>query len=230
MGFASAKLILLTALVTAAVTWPGTPASAQGLFDFLFGAVRRPAASASAYADPSQSNLDRRSEHSASDGAVAYCVRLCDGRFFPIQRASGADPAQVCSSFCPAAKTKIFSGSSIDHAAARDGTRYAHLRSAFTYRERMVPDCTCNGKDFAGLVTTPATEDPTLRAGDIVATESGFVTYTGNKGRNAEFSPVTGEMRARLADTKIVPSDAPPAPLRTTLSPDGPALRVQASR
>ena len=161
---------------------------------------------------------------------VAYCVRLCDGRFFPIQRSSGADPMQVCSSFCPAAKTKIFSGSSIDHAAARDGTRYADLRSAFTYRERIVPDCSCNGKDSAGLVTTPAAEDPTLRAGDVVATESGFVTYTGNKGRNAEFSPVTGEMRARLADTKIAPSDAPPAPLRTTLSPDVPERRLQASR
>ena len=187
-------------------------------------------ATASAYADPSQSNLGRQSEHSAPGGAVAYCVRLCDGRFFPIQRSSGADPAQVCSSFCPAAKTKIFSGSSIDHAAARDGTRYADLRSAFTYRERIVPDCTCNGKDSAGLVTTPAAEDPTLRAGDVVATESGFVTYTGNNRYKAEFTPLTGEMRARLADTKIVPSDAPPAPLRTTLGQDGPERRLQASR
>jgi hypothetical protein len=227
-----AQLILLTALCASAVAWPGAPASAQGLFDFLFGAVRRPAPTASAYADPSQSNpFGRRSEQeSRSGGAVAYCVRLCDGRFFPIQRSSGADPAQVCSSFCPAAKTKIFSGGSIEHAAAPDGTRYPDLRSAFSYRERIVPDCSCNGKDSAGLAATPAAGDPTLRAGDIVATESGFVTYTGNKRHNAEFTPLTGEMRARLADTRIMPADASAAPLRTTLGPDGPERRLQASR
>jgi len=160
---------------------------------------------------------------------VAYCVRLCDGRFFPIQRSSGADPAQVCSSFCPAAKTKIFSGSGIDHASARDGARYADLQNAFTYRERIVPGCTCNGKDAVGLVTPPAAEDPTLRAGDIVATNSGFVAYTGNR-RHAEFTPVTGEMRARLARTKIVPSNASPVALPSTASNDGRERRVQASR
>jgi hypothetical protein len=231
MGFASAKLILLTALATTTVAWPGAPASAQGLFDFLFGGLPR-ATSASAYADPSRSNpFGRRSEQeSRSGGAVAYCVRLCDGRFFPIQRSSGADPAQACSSFCPAAKTKIFSGSGIDHASARDGTRYADLRTAFTYRERIVPDCTCNGKDFVGLVTTPVPEDPTLRAGDIVATDTGFVMYNGGGKQNAEFTPVTGEMRARLAGTRIVPSEASTAPLRSTLSQDGPERRVQASR
>jgi hypothetical protein len=226
------RLMLLTALCASAVAWPGAPASAQGLFDFLFGAPRRPMpASASAYADPSQSNpFGRRSEHSASGGAVAYCVRLCDGRFFPIQRSSGADPAQVCSSFCPAAKTKIFSGGSIDHASARDGTRYADLRSAFSYRERIVPDCTCNGKDSADLVTRPAAEDPTLRTGNIVATENGFVAYTGNKRRDAEFTPVTGEMRARLAGVRIVPADTLRGPLQNTLGQNGPALSVQASR
>ncbi len=130
-------------------------------------------------------------ETPASGGSVAYCVRLCDGRFFPIQRSSGADPAQICSGFCPAAQTKIFSGSGIDHASARDGARYADLKNAFAYREKTIPGCTCNGKDAFGLVNTPAAADPTLRAGDIVATNTGFVTYTGGR-RNAEFTPVTG--------------------------------------
>ena len=134
----------------------------------------------------------------------------------------------MCSSFCPAAKTKIFSGSGIDHASARDGARYADLQNAFTYRERIVPGCTCNGKDAVGLVTTPAAEDPTLRVGDIVATNTGFVAYTGGR-RNAEFTPVTGEMRARLANTRIVPSTASPVALRSTVSNDR-ARRVQASR
>jgi hypothetical protein len=232
-----ARLILLATAATVAIVLPGAPASAESLFGFLFGAppARSVPASATAYSDPYPqfgAPTERSAETSASGPAVAYCVRLCDGRFFPIQRSGGADPAQVCSSFCPAAKTKIFSGSGIDHAAARDGTRYADLQNAFTYRERLVPGCSCNGKDSVGLVTTPAAEDPTLRAGDIVATNTGFVTYNGGR-RNAEFTPVTGEMRARLANTKIIPSNAKPTPVTVsaaTASNESRGRRVQASR
>jgi hypothetical protein len=229
-----ARLVLLTATVAAAaIALPGAPASAESLFGFLFGAppARSVPTSATAYSDPYPlfgAPAERPAEPPAAGPSVAYCVRLCDGRFFPIQRSSGADPAQVCSSFCPAAKTKIFSGSGIDHASARDGSRYADLQNAFTFRERIVPGCSCNGKDSVGLVTTPAAEDPTLRVGDIVATNTGFVAYTGGR-RNAEFTPVTGEMRARLANTRIVPSTGSPVALRSTVSNDG-ARRVQASR
>ena len=41
-------------------------------------------------------------------------MRLCDGRYFPIQRHAGLSPAQACSSFCPASATKIYSGSTIE--------------------------------------------------------------------------------------------------------------------
>jgi hypothetical protein len=227
-----ASRILLAAIAAAAMAAPGTPASAEGLFDFLFGGppARSVPASATAYSDPNPQFGAPASEQHAVGPSVAYCVRLCDGRFFPIQRSSGADPAQVCSSFCPAAKTKIFSGSGIEHASARDGARYADLQNAFAYRERLVAGCSCNGKDSVGLVTTPAAEDPTLRPGDIVATNTGFVAYTGGK-RNAEFTPVTGEMRARLANTKIVPSNAKPVPVpAATASNEGRGRRVQASR
>jgi hypothetical protein len=230
------RFALLASMAAAAITLQGAPAAAESLFGFLFGAppARSVPASATAYSDPypQMGGTERSTESPAIGPAVAYCVRLCDGRFFPIQRSSGADPAQVCSSFCPAAKTKIFSGSGIDHAAARDGSRYADLQNAFAYRERLVPGCSCNGKDSAGLVTTPAADDPTLRVGDIVATNTGFVTYNGGR-RNAEFTPVTGEMRARLANTKIIPSNAKPAPVTVpaaTASNESRGRRVQASR
>ena len=61
------------------------------------------------------------------DTSVAYCVQLCDGRFFPVQRPAGAAPEQTCSSFCPATRTKIYRGASIDQAVAADGRRYADL-------------------------------------------------------------------------------------------------------
>ena len=240
-------LVLVAAMATAI---PAAPASAQGLFDFFFGAPRRssaPPPSASSYADPypsynpygsRQAEPERRGDHGP---AVAYCVRLCDGRFFPIQRASGANPAQVCNSFCPAARTKVFSGGGIDHAVASDGARYADLPTAFVYRARMVADCTCNGKDSVGLVTTTAADDPTLRAGDIVATDNGFVAYSGGRRQNAEFTPIeswvgsSAQLRQRLAGVRIVPRNATPVPVEsnddngTTATAD-PRSRVQLDR
>jgi hypothetical protein len=169
-------------------------ASAQGFFDFFnnggnrgggwFGQrQQRPYVpqQASPYADPSQNGSDRygasfgerTTTPSASAGtgrAVSYCVRLCDGRYFPIQRVANANPVQLCNSLCPAAKTQVYNGSQIDHAYASSGGRYADLPNAFAYRQRIVPDCTCNGKDSVGLAKIDIASDPTLRQGDIVAT------------------------------------------------------------
>src|SRR5215470_8252476 len=210
----SGAVVFAVALATA------LPASAQGLFDFLFGGARRPSppSSTSSYADPfgNRTYLGPRVE---SGAAMSFCVRLCDGRYFPIQRSSGANAAQVCSAFCPATNTKVFAGGAIDYASASDGSRYKDLPNAFAYRERTVPGCTCNGKDPYGLVTTDAGEDPTLRAGDIVGTEQGFVAYTGGRGRrNADFTPIdshsglSAELRQRLAGARIVPRNATPVP------------------
>jgi len=210
--------ILIAAVAASAIVVPTAPASAQGLFDFLFGSRRPgPPPNASSYADPYPGHEgDRRSAPSGLAGT--FCVRVCDGRYFPIQRNAGANAAQLCSSFCPASQTRVFSGGGIDHAAATDGTRYASLRNAFAYRERTVENCTCNGRDPYGLVTLNSTEDPTLRQGDIVATNDGFVAYNGNGRRNAEFTPIASysglspEWRQRLAQTRIVPNNATPVP------------------
>jgi len=205
-------------VVAIAIAMPASPASAQGLFDFLFGAPRpAPPSPATSHEDP----FGTRTEPGLrvdSGPAVAFCVRLCDGRYFPIQRSSGANAAQVCGAFCPATRTKVFAGGAIDSASASDGSRYKDLPTAFAYRERTVPDCTCNGKDPYGLVTTDANEDPTLRAGDIVATEQGFVAYSGRGRRNADFTPIdsygglSAELRQRLGGARIVPRDATPVP------------------
>jgi hypothetical protein len=209
--------------VLAAIALAPAPAAAEGLFDFFFGGAQRHAApsSASAYADPSQ-NVARPSDTGPrveTGPTVSYCVRLCDGRFFPIQR-SAATPVEVCNSFCPAAKTKVFSGGAIEHAVAHDGTRYADLANAFVYRTKVVPGCSCNGKDAFGLVNMKAAEDPTLHQGDVVATADGFVAYSGG-GRHGDFTPieaassparVSTEVRRQLTQTKVVPGSSAPAP------------------
>jgi Protein of unknown function (DUF2865) len=194
------------------------PASAQNFLGAIFGALtgRAPERSpgTTAYADPNQDRregIPRAGAHGPSGGSVgyaAYCVRLCDGRYFPIPRYANASPAQLCSAMCPAAKTKIFAGNEIARAAAPDGSRYEDLDEAFTYRERLVDNCTCNGKDAVGLAPVDVNSDPTLRAGDIVATRTGFAAFTGGlrTRRNetaANFTPINAAQLSRDLKDKL---------------------------
>ncbi len=129
----------------------------------------------------------------------------------------GATPAQICQSFCPASATKVFSGSTIDNAITTNGERYADLPNAFAYRKALKADCTCNGRDSAGLAPVDLSLDTTLRPGDIIATSTGLVAYSGTKtatGQTAEFTPVanypglTADVRARLGEMKVAPVTA----------------------
>lgn len=176
-------------VVSLGVTALATQASAQGFFDSFFRSFQSPLPPRTqAFADPAASAAPETG-HSA-----AFCVRLCDGRYFPIQRHVAATPVQLCSALCPASKTKVFSGGEINGAVATDGTRYADLDHAFLFRQRLVPTCTCNGKDAFGLAPIDVAADPTLRPGDMVATDKGVKTYAGAKvkhgAQTAEFTPV----------------------------------------
>jgi Protein of unknown function (DUF2865) len=168
-----ARLSICLAFLAAATVC--SPASAQGLMEFLFGS--RPAsavpASTGSTAMASATNV---APSSAVGRSATYCVRLCDGRFFPIQLAKAATPAQLCAALCPASPTKVFHGSEIQYAVAADGTRYGALANAFAYRTRIAPGCTCNGKEHYGLATLAIGADPTLRAGDMVMTREGVLT------------------------------------------------------
>ena len=210
----------MTAL-TLGVFVPVQPAAAEGLFDALFGGgFRRPAPTqmppqTSSYADPFGffGGESRRpaGEASGFGHGTVYCVRTCDGRYFPLQRHAGSAPAELCKSFCPAAKTMVFSGSKIDTAVAQNGTRYADLDSAFAYRDKVTDSCSCNGKDGLGLARVDSSSDPTLRPGDIVATDDGLSTFQG-KSKNAEFTPInssSSEWARRMAEVKVRP--APPS-------------------
>jgi hypothetical protein len=206
--------ITVTTLVTSVAT-----ASAQNIFEALFGRLWNSPADPNV---PLHSPEATRSEAPRSEGGIAYCVRLCDGRYFPIQRHSEVSSAQTCSSFCPASATKIYNGNGIDHAVAPDGKRYSELATAFAYRKKIIPDCTCNGRDAFGLVTIPVADDATLRPGDIVATNAGLMAYNGGP-NNSTFTPISNyaglspDLRRQLTETKIEPTaegPAPPPPVR----------------
>jgi hypothetical protein len=212
-------MLVATAALAGAIALAPNAASAENLFDFLFGGGQKQQhqapAQASFFADPfSQQPAPAPTRPVASAGSgPAFCVRSCDGRYFPLAR-NNATPVQMCQAFCPASPTKVFFGSSIDNASSSTGERYADSENAFAYRKALRADCTCNGRDAAGLAPVDLTLDTSLRAGDIIATTNGLVAYSGIKvgvNQTAEFTPVasypglTSDVRARLGEMKVAP-------------------------
>ncbi|MGI8527769.1 MAG: DUF2865 domain-containing protein [Pseudolabrys sp.] len=204
------------ALGAAVVVTLATPASAGGLFEMLFGGFRQaartvPAEITSSFADPFAGMRESSAPRGGAAPASGYCVRTCDGHYFPVHAQVGVSAAQMCSSFCPASETKVYSGGGIDNAVARDGGRYRDLPNAFVYRQKLVAGCTCNGKSAFGLAPVDVNSDPTLRQGDIVATANGLGAYTGGKNQTAEFTPISNyrslpkSYRDKLAETKVAP-------------------------
>jgi hypothetical protein len=212
---ASALLRASTGIFAAGLLTLATPASAQGLFELLFGGLlQRAPAEVQSYAEPNDffRAPDRSRERAEGGPASAYCVRLSDGFYFPVQANAGISAAQACHAFCPATRTRLYSGSGIDRAVASDGSHYADLDTAFLYRKQLVAGSTCNGRDRFGLAHVQVDSDPTLRPGDIVATRSGLVAVTAVKNRVADFAPLGSDRavpqstREKLAGVKIMPT------------------------
>jgi uncharacterized protein DUF2865 len=197
------------------------PASAESLFDFFGGArQQRPAQPplASFFADLFNNNPQPAPQRRAmvAGSGPAFCVRSCDGKYFPLMRV-GASAVAMCQAFCPASPTKVYFGSSIEGAASSTGERYADSENAYAYRKALRADCTCNGRDPAGLAPVDLTLDTSLRPGDVIATISGLVAFSGVRVGNeqtAEYAPVasypglTAEVRARLGELKVAPLSA----------------------
>lgn len=140
-------------------------------------------------------------------GGQAFCVRTCDGRYFPVNGPDNQSRAASCNNFCPASDTKVVYGGSIDNAATEGGKPYSELPNAFRYRTELVAGCTCNGKDQIGLAPVKIENDPTLRKGDIVAGESGLVVANrgaDKRGAALNFSPASDRVQARYQRVPVV--------------------------
>ena len=156
-------------------------------------------------------------------GGTVNCVRMCDGRYFPVPRGvpgTRLDPAKVCTALCPAAETKVFHGGDMQYARANDGTRYESLDTAFAFRERIVPDCSCTGKGPGGLAQIDIESDPTLRAGDIVVTAEGPTVFNGGQlpYQTSDFTPagdyarLNRALREKLAEMQVNTEVSPVVP------------------
>ncbi len=222
----SFQLKLRHMLVAAAIIGPVTLApavsSAEGLLDFFFGGSQKSRPQTPFFGNIFNTNLQPPAparpvgESSAvATSGPSFCVRSCDGKYFPLMRGA-ASPTQMCQAFCPASPTEVFFGSSIDGAYAENGERYADSENAFAYRKALRADCTCNGRNPAGLASVDLALDDTLRPGDVLATYDGLVAYSGKAGvdQTPAFTPVasfpglTPQVRGRLSDIKVAPARA----------------------
>jgi len=213
-------IVALCALALAPV------AQAQDFFSALFGGsgesaardpyVRMPFATDGGQIiqrnhSPRPRTVSSSGSSSSSGGSQAYCVRTCDGRYFPIASSDTQSREASCKSFCPASETKVVYGSSIDSAATERGKPYSDLPNAFRYRNEMVAGCTCNGKDQIGLAPVKIQDDPTLRKGDIVAASGGLMVAgrgADKRGASLNFSPVSKSAFASYQRVPVVAAAA----------------------
>ena len=202
------KRLALTALAAATLTVTVRPADAN-FFERLFGGFRRaPQAIERALPDmtpilraPAPSGGSDMQVRSEAGPRSAYCVRTCDGHYFPVRAQGDMNTAEMCQAFCPSAQTKVFAGGGIDHAVAPDGSHYRDLKTAFLYRKQLNANCTCNGKTPFGLARMDIKDDPTLARGDMVATKDGLMAVVGHNQNGPQFAKVD-ESRVKPARTQ----------------------------
>jgi len=226
-GRGRASGVVAVGVFVAGLTLAPAPASA-GFFEQLFGGLRHafshraePPRRAESFTDPFTSlarALSSDDEPSARERVVSrnagpvrgFCVRTCDGHYFPVQAHPGMSAADACHSFCPASDTRVYSGSDIDYATTSDGSRYADLPNAYRYRKQLVSGCTCDGRSAFGVAKVDIASDPTLRPGDVVATKNGLMAVDGAGNKTAAFTPVAASRlpkseRNALAQVRIKP-------------------------
>jgi hypothetical protein len=217
---------ILTTLAGIAIGASSAPAKANDFFEALFGwtqsAPSNPGRVAYAYPAPVDGGLTRKADRPLSLGALqraeaiagpipepprseGFCVRVCDGYYFPLTRSGNASERQSCDNACPGAKMAIYEGTAIESARNYDGERYASLRTAFSFQSKRTQDCSCNRPEQAEATALHILrDDPTLQSGDIVFKERGAFVFHGSRMYPAErsnllSSRIKTQIRAQLA-------------------------------
>jgi len=227
-------------LVLGLLALPGAASAEGGLFGAILNAFGRAIAPQHHSApppvevpgNPLSDTFAPGSEIKAAEGGpqVSFCVRTCDGRYFPIAKNESVTPAKMCQTMCPAAETEIYSGSNIENAVSQKGKRYSSLANAFFYRDKMIDGCSCNAKRDLGMTSVNYMNDPTLRPGDIVMTENGPVVFKGavaSTHQVSDFVPVKDSKRiSGRTKEKVIAMRAMPTRRAQT---QGPATAKEAA-
>jgi hypothetical protein len=139
-----------------------------------------------------------------------YCVRACDGYYFPLIKSSLISGQQSCELACPSARVQLYEGESIEQARNAKGDRYSALPVAFSFRDKLTAGCSCTDPAAShDYYLRLSRKDPTLRSGDVVIGQNGAFVYSGSS--LVSLSRAPRHIRARLRDVlprKFAPSDA----------------------
>jgi len=84
-------------------------------------------------------------------GMKTWCVRLCDGFYFPVSYSTNSSAYQrdlaICQGRCPGADVSLYSHPSYldpeDMVSTVSGERYTKLPTAFAYRTTVSSNCSC---------------------------------------------------------------------------------------
>jgi hypothetical protein len=110
-----------------------------------------------------------RGAQTSATHSGGFCVRICDGYYFPLVRSDDLNAQQSCQYGCPSASVAVYEGSSIETARNLAGEEYTSLPTAFSFRNKTTEKCSCNFPQHAqSFSLSVASNDPTLRTGDIV--------------------------------------------------------------
>lgn len=200
---------------------PRGPNPIESFFSTLFGGRQQPKPEPDRtriLITPDASSPPQQSQ-SPRGGSRAYCVRTCDGRFFPlgarVDRGSyGVGQAQ-CQSMCPSAEMELYTSSGeIGSAVNSRGRPYTALPAAFLFRRQVVEGCSCNSDGVGGgLQHVDIKDDPTLKAGDVVMTKDGPLVFAGSRRgppfqdsdfvTPSHFPKMSKEMRQRLKELTL---------------------------
>jgi hypothetical protein len=219
-NFVKASLSRLACLCALLTVVPLASAQARGILETLFGILSArpptPPRGAIGHAEPSADPLSVARPGGQAGRGIAYCVRLCDGRYFPLTGKDREMQAETCTGLCPASATRIYWGSHAGPRVADDGSHYEALPNAYIYRETLLPGCTCNGKTSYGLASMDTATDPTLRRGDIIATADGLKVYASAARAGSPpadlvpveiYSRLPATIRRKLTTMRIAPAD-----------------------
>jgi len=200
-------MIGFAAALTVALAAAGSPAQAQDFLSALFGGFSQPGDHAPSlpYAAPGFDNSASPPPRVVSGPSKAYCVRTCDGRYFPLGATGNESKAGMCQSLCPASATKVVYGSDIDSAATESGKPYSALPNAFRYRSELVNGCTCNGRTPGGLAHVDIKDDPTLRKGDLVADADGKLSSMDGKSKRVTLKVSPAQTKSAASRFATIP-------------------------
>ena len=154
-------------------------------------------------------------------GNNAYCVRSCDGFFFPINHEGAQGPDRyetACQTSCPGAATQVFfmkRGGDIKWSSNARGQGYMSLENALKYRKERDPACTCKDsqaswaavlKPVEGMMKPGKTD--VVIADDAQAVAAAPEQAIPDKATSAKTSALSGEaaasaMRAATFNDKV---------------------------